>query len=158
MPAKTAEIVMNDRELTYTRTFNAPRALVFEAMTKPEHLRNWYGPRKMTMTLCEVDFRVGGKYRYVLKDTGGNEHAFSGRFMEIDPPKRVVQTWCWEGMPDHGTVETATLEEIDGKTKLTSHALFQSKEDMQGWAQSGGPGGMVETMDRLEELVAKLSR
>ncbi len=130
---------------------------MWEALTRPEHVRRWYGPRRMTVTVCEIDLRVGGAYRFVLRDAEGNESGFSGVYREIVHPERLVQTWAWDGMPDHGTLETATLEEHEGGTRLTTHALFQAREDLAGWTASGGPAGMNETLDRLVELVAGLS-
>jgi uncharacterized protein YndB with AHSA1/START domain len=141
----------SDRELVITRVFNAPRRLVFEALTKPEHVKRWYGPRRLTMTLCEIDLRPGGRWRYVLRDPDGNEHAFSGMYREIVPPERIVSTEGYEAMPGHDYLVTVTLAEQDGATTLRSHLLYQSVEDRDGHLKSGMEPGMNETFDRLNE-------
>ncbi len=147
----------SDREILLTRFFNAPRQLVFEAMTNPEHIARWWGPRAMTMVSCEMDFRVGGGYRFVLRGPDGNDYGFRGVYREITPPVRVVNTFEFEGMPGHESVETVTLEEVDGKTKLTSLALYQSTQDRDGHLHSGMESGARESHDRLEELIATLA-
>jgi uncharacterized protein YndB with AHSA1/START domain len=146
----------SDLELVITRVFDAPRELVFEAMTKPEHVRQWWGPRGFTLPVCEIDLRVGGAWRYVSRDPNGQEFAFSGVYKEIVPPERVVTTEGWEAMPGHEYVATMTLEEIDGKTKMTNRLRYQSVEDRDGHLQSGMEGGMRETLDRLAELLATM--
>jgi uncharacterized protein YndB with AHSA1/START domain len=141
----------SDRELVITRVFDAPRRLVFEALTKVEHVKRWYGPRRLTMTLCEIDLRPGGRWRYVLRDPDGNEHAFSGMYREIVPPERIVSTEGYEAMPGHDYLVTVTLAEQDGATTLRSHLLYQSVEDRDGHLKSGMEPGMNETFDRLNE-------
>jgi uncharacterized protein YndB with AHSA1/START domain len=147
----------SDRELLITRTFDAPRRLVFEALTKPEHVAHWYGPRSTTLRSCEIDLRVGGRWRYVLSDASGNEFGFSGEYREIVPPKRIVTTEGYEGMPGHEYLATVTLDEHDGQTTLQSHLLYQSAEDRDGHLQSGMEPGMRETYERLAELLATLA-
>ena len=91
----------SDTELVITREFNAPRALLFEALSKPEHVKRWYGLRQLTMPVCEMDFRPGGKWRYVLHDTAhGMDHAFSGEYKEIDAPARIVSSERYEAIPE----------------------------------------------------------
>ncbi|HLZ25686.1 MAG TPA: SRPBCC family protein [Chloroflexota bacterium] len=153
----TTVTLPSDRELVITRTFDAPRALVFEAMTRPEHVRHWYGPRRFTLVLCEIDLRVGGAWRYVLRDPSGAEYGFSGVYREIVPPERLVSTEGFEGMPGHEYLATLTLDEHDGKTTLTNTLLYQSVEDRDGHLQSGMEPGMRETLDRLAELLATLA-
>ena len=155
-PATTLTLP-SDRELVITRTFDAPRRLVFEAMTTPEHVRRWYGPRRLTMTVCEIDLRVGGSWRYVVRDPDGNEFGFSGVYREIVPPERLVTTEGFEGMPGHEYIATLTLDEHDGRTTLTNTLLYQSVEDRTGHMQSGMEPGMRETLDRLAELLATLA-
>jgi uncharacterized protein YndB with AHSA1/START domain len=147
----------SDREILIERTFDAPRRLVFEALTKPEHVAHWYGPRSMTLQVCEIDFRVGGRWRYVLRDPAGTDHGFSGEYREIVPPQRIVTTEGYEAMPGHEYVATLTLDEHDGKTTLHSHLQYQSPEDRDGHIQSGMEPGMRETYDRLAEVIASLS-
>ena len=150
----------SDREIVMTRVFNAPRELVFEAHSSCEHLRKWWGPRKYQLEVCEIDFRPGGKY-YVLHRTsdGVEEHGFRGEYREIVAPKRIVWTFEWEGMPGHVSVDTLTLEDLgDGRTRLTSTSVFDSKEDRDAMLQSGMEEGASETWDRLEELLQTMKR
>ena len=153
---RTAFTQTSDRELVATRTFAAPRTLVWDACTRCEHLPHWYGPRSQAMMSCESDLRVGGRFRYVLRGPDGMDHGFRGEFLEIVAPERVVNTWEWEPMPGHGSVETATFEERDGRTTITVHVRFATAEDFAGWHQSGATSGMSESYDRLDELVARL--
>ncbi len=147
----------SDLEIVMTREFDAPRELVFEAHTKCEHLTNWWGPRKYTLEVCELDFRPGGKYRFVHRGPEGvDEHGFRGEFREIVPPEKIVWTFEWEGMPGHVSVDTVTLEDLGGRTRLTAHSLFDSKEDRDGMLQSGMEEGAGETYDRLAEYVASM--
>jgi uncharacterized protein YndB with AHSA1/START domain len=148
----------SDREILIERVFNAPRRLVFAALTKPEHVAQWYGPRTMTLTSCEIDLRVGGTWRYVLRDPAGNDFGFSGEYREVVPPERLVSTENFEGIPPgHDYLVTVTLAEHEGKTKLTSHLLYKSPEDRDGHIQSGMEPGMRESYDRLAELLATLA-
>jgi uncharacterized protein YndB with AHSA1/START domain len=161
MAAKTSSVTTltmpSDRELVITRTFDAPRRLVFEALTKPEHVARWYGPRRLTLTLCEMDVRPGGTWRHVVRDADGNEFGFSGEYREIVPPERIVSTEGFEGMPGHEYLATLTLDEHDGQTTLTNTLLYQSAEDRDGHLQSGMEPGMRETYDRLAELLATMA-
>jgi uncharacterized protein YndB with AHSA1/START domain len=155
----TATVTLpSDTEIVITREFDAPAHLVFEAMTKPEHVSRWYGPRGTTLSSCEIDLRVGGTWRYVMRndDGSGSEVAFSGEYLEIVPGKRIVQTWRFEPIPEAQTTETLTLTERDGKTLLTTHVQHASKESRDGHIESGMEGGMQETFDRLEELLQTL--
>ena len=99
------------------------------------------------MTVCDIDFRVGGAWRFVQVDDAGNEAAFSGIYQEIDAPSRVVQTETFEPMPDRGYVVTMTLDEADGRTTLTSRLVYKNQEDRDGHLQSGMEWGMNETYD-----------
>jgi uncharacterized protein YndB with AHSA1/START domain len=147
----------SDREVVIEREFDAPRRLVWEAMTKPEHVRRWYGLRSMRMTVCEIDLRPGGRWRYAQESPDGKEFAFSGEYREIEPPERLVSTEGWEAMPGHEYVATLTLEEVGGQTKLTNRLVYQSKEDRDGHLQSGMEPGMNETFDRLAELLPTIA-
>jgi uncharacterized protein YndB with AHSA1/START domain len=145
------------RTIRAVRVLAAPRPLVFEVFTKPEHLRRWYGPRALTMTACTVDLRPGGRYRYVLRAPDGSEHAFSGVYREVVAPERVVATWRYEPIPDQETLETAAFEDLGRRTRVSLTAVFPSAEGLAGWANAGGPAGMAETLDRLVELIAELA-
>lgn len=146
--------LIGDRELVIERTFQAPRARVFEAITKREHVQRWYGLRAHTMTACEIDLRVGGRWRYVMREPGGQEFAFSGEYRELDPPARLVSTELFESMPGTDYLATVTLDEVDGRTLLRSHLVYQSPEHRTGHIQAGMEWGMNETYNRLEELLA----
>ena len=152
-PASTAP---DNREATATRVFDAPRELVWEAMTNPEHIKRWYGPRDTQIVSCEVDLRPGGRFRYVMLGREGYEVAFSGTYREVVRPERVVNTWCFEPMPEHEALETATWDEEDGRTTVRMSIVFPTPEEFAGWAGSGAFGGWSETLDRLAEVVAEL--
>jgi len=149
--------VPSDREIVMTRVFDAPRELVFEAHSKCEHLEKWWGPRKYTLAVCEIDFRPGGAYRFVQRGPDGDEHGFRGEFREIVTPERIVWTFEYESMPGHVSVDTLTFEDLGGRTKLTAHSLFDSVEDRDGMLQSGMQDGAAETWERLAELLATMS-
>lgn len=144
----------SDCEIVMTRVFNAPRDLVFKAGSSCEHLARWLGPRELTMVSCQMDFRPGGGYRYVHRSPDGSEFGFRGEYREIVPPERVVQTFEFEAMPGHISVETMTLEDQDGKTKMTVRARYASVEDRDGIIQSGMERGVRDSYDRLEEYLA----
>jgi uncharacterized protein YndB with AHSA1/START domain len=146
-----------EREIVMTRTFDAPRDLVFEAHTSCEHMSRWWGPRKYEVTDCEMDFRPGGKWRMVHRGAGGETHGFRGEYREIVRPERIVWTFEYEGMPGHVSVDTLTLEEQGGKTTLTATSVFDSVEDRDGMLQSGMEEGAAETWDRLAEYLEALS-
>lgn len=146
----------SDREIKMTRVFNAPRELVFEAHTKCEHLEKWWGQRGSPMSVCELDFRPGGKWRFVQKSPAGEEWGFRGEFREIVPPSTIVWTFEFEGMPGHISVDTLTFTEEDGRTTLTAVSTFDSVEDRDGMLQSGMEAGATETWDRLEEYLQTL--
>jgi uncharacterized protein YndB with AHSA1/START domain len=152
-----ASMAPDNREATATRVFDAPRELVFEAMTNPEHVKRWYGPRDTQLTSCEIDLRPGGRFRFVMGGPENTEFAFSGVYQEVERPARVVNTWVFEPYPDSAALETATWEEQDGRTTVRLSILFQTPEDYAGWAGSGAFGGWSETLDRLAETIAELS-
>ncbi len=154
----TTMTLPSDREILIERVFDAPRRLVFEALTRPEHVAHWYGPRAMTLTSCEIDLRVGGAWRYVVRDPAGNDFGFSGEYREIVPPERLVSTENFEGIPPgHDYLVTVTLDEQDGKTTLRSHLQYKTPEDRDGHIQSGMEPGMRETYDRLAEHLATMA-
>jgi uncharacterized protein YndB with AHSA1/START domain len=146
----------SDTEITMTRTFDAPRHLVWAAVTQPQHIKRWWGRgNELDVTL---DFRAGGSYRFVEHAEDGNEYAFRGEIREIVPEERVVQTFEFEGMPGHIAVETMTLEDKDGKTVLTSTSSFSNKEDRDGMLSSGMEAGANQSYDALDALLAELQR
>jgi uncharacterized protein YndB with AHSA1/START domain len=149
----------SDRELTVTRMFNAPAHIVFDAWTKPELLKRWWVPKPLGVSLfeCEQDVRVGGAYRFVFGRDPKNPEVFSGRYLEVDPPSRLVLTQLYERMSDVGdVVVTAGFEETQGRTRLTLRQLFPSKEALEGALSSGMERGMRLTLDQLDALVASM--
>lgn len=150
----------SDREILVTRVFNAPRQLVFEAWTQPEHVKRWFGgcSNMMTMTVCEIDLRVGGRWRYVLHDaSNGADHRLSGEYREIVPPKRLVATESYEPVPSSDHLNTLTLTEQDGKTTLHILIQHQSSEQRDEHFQSGMEVGLREALNRLEELIYSMA-
>ncbi len=146
----------SDLEIVLTREFDAPRHLVFEAVSKPEHLRMWWGQAGSTMAHCEMDFRPGGKWRFVERDSSGHEWGFRGEVREIVEPERIVQTFEFEGMPGHISVETMRLVDLGGRTRVSVTSVFDSVEDRDGMLQSGMEKGAGESYDRLEAYLQTL--
>lgn len=148
-----------DREIVMTRLFDAPRALVFAAMSKPEHVRRWWGmlDDRYSVPVCEIDFRVGGSWRFVNRGPQG-EGAFHGVYREIDAPGRVVFTEIYEPFPDVESIVTSVLTEENGKTRLTVSAVYPTREVRDMVLGTGMAGGAAISYDRLEDLVAELQR
>jgi uncharacterized protein YndB with AHSA1/START domain len=149
----------SDQEIRMTRVFNAPRDLVFEAMTRPEHVREWWGRLGdgYSVPVCEIDLRVGGKWRFVNRHPHG-EAAFHGEYREIAPPGRVVFTEIFEEFPDSVSVVTAELAEEGGKTRLTATVRYPSVDVRDIVLGTGMSRGAGISYDRLEDLVAMLQR
>jgi uncharacterized protein YndB with AHSA1/START domain len=145
-----------DRQIRAERVFNAPREKVYEAMTDPELIPQWWGRHKDTTTVEELDVRVGGRWRFVSDGPDGS-HGFSGIFRELEEPSRVVQTFEWDGMPGYISVDSAELEDLgDGRTRVVSTSTFHFGEERDGMLSSGMEIGMGESYDRLEELLETL--
>jgi uncharacterized protein YndB with AHSA1/START domain len=149
----------SDHEIRMTRLFDAPRHLVFEAMTKPEYVKQWWGRlgEGYSVPVCEIDFRVGGGWRFVNRHPKG-EAAFHGEYREIAPPNRVVFTEIFEQFPDTVSVVTAELSVEGGKTRLTATVRYPSLEVRDMVIASGMAKGAGISYDRLEDLVAELQR
>jgi uncharacterized protein YndB with AHSA1/START domain len=145
-----------DREVVMVRVFNAPRRLVFDAFTKPELLKRWFGPRGWSLKVCEVDLRVGGKWRFVLRREDGREMGMSGVYREIAPPERTVHMESFDDYPGESQV-TMVLAERDGKTTMTATVLYESREVRDAVIKSGMEHGAAETYDKLAELLASRS-
>ena len=148
----------SDREIVLTRLFDAPRRLVFEAMTKPEHVKRWWGclDERYSVPVCEIDLRPGGKWRFVGKGPMG-EYGFHGVYREIVVPERVVFTEIYDPFPDAESVVTSVLTEEGGKTRLTATCVYPSLEVRDMVIQSGMTRGAGISYDRLEELVQELN-
>jgi uncharacterized protein YndB with AHSA1/START domain len=145
----------SERELVVTRTFNGPARIVFEAWTKPELFKQWWVPKSMDMFLrsCEMDVRVGGRYRLVFGRDASNPAEFFGRYIEVVPNSRLV--WTNDEGGDGGPVTTVTFEEKGGKTLLVMHELYPSKEALDA-AGTGAADMMNETFEQLDELLVAL--
>jgi uncharacterized protein YndB with AHSA1/START domain len=147
----------SDKEILMQRVFDAPRHLVYEAMTKPEHIRVWWCCMpELTMPVCEIDFRVGGAYRFVTRTPDGNEFAFRGVYREIVAPQKWVHTEIFEPFPDEETICTVTLEERDGETHYRCHILHKTTQGRDAHISSGMEGGANIALDRVEEIARSL--
>jgi uncharacterized protein YndB with AHSA1/START domain len=144
--------------LIITRTFDAPRELIFKAMTDPQMVPHWWGPRGMTTLVDKMDVRHGGVWRFVHRTPDGEETGFRGVYHHIVPNEQIVQTFEWEGLPGHISLETSTLEDYDGGTRIVNVAVYQSVADRDGMLNSGMEEGMAETYARLDEILAELKR
>jgi uncharacterized protein YndB with AHSA1/START domain len=154
----TVELI-SDTEILISRMLNAPPDLVFEAITRAEHVRRWYGCDTMTMVHCEIDLRVGGAWRYVLRMPDGSEHGFHGVYREITPPERLVSTENYEPIgPGHEMVATVTLDEKSGgRTLFKNRLVYPTKADRDGHLGANMEAGMQESMSRLDAIVAALA-
>jgi uncharacterized protein YndB with AHSA1/START domain len=146
-----------DREIHIERVFDAPRDRVFAVYTDPELIPEWWGPRDTTTVVDEMDVRPGGSWRFLIRGADGSESGFRGVYREVTPPERIVQTFEWEGMPGHVSVETATFEDLGDRTKVSTVSLFHTTEERDGMLGSGMEGGLNETYARLDELLARLA-
>jgi uncharacterized protein YndB with AHSA1/START domain len=140
-------------EIVTTREFDAPLELVFDVLTRAEHVRNWFAPFEDRVTQCSIDLRVGGSYRIVFVTPDGAECAFGGTYLEIEPPTRIVATWLFEGRPDAEAVETVELHESDGVTTLTMNLAFR---DEAGRAHMSGSDGQEDSFNKLEDYLRSL--
>jgi len=143
----------SELEILTTRKFDAPVELVFDALTKPEHVRNWFAPFTCEVTECSIDLRVGGNYHIVFVTEDGNECSFRGTYTEIDRPTRLVQTWLFEGWPDAHAVESNDLHETDGVTTLTVKLAFRDKAGRDHMTTSDG---QEDSFNKLEDYLKSL--
>src|SRR6478736_2131655 len=147
----------SERELVATRTFNAPARIVFEAWTKPELFKRWWVPKSMKQSMdmslltCEMDVRVGGKYRLVFGVGGSQVMEVFGKYIEVTPHSRLV--WTNEEGDEGGAITTLTFEEKGGQTLLVKHDLYPSKEALDGELASGAANGLPEQFEQLDELL-----
>lgn len=145
----------SDREVTLTRVFDAPSQVVFDALTKPELLRRWYGPTGWTLSVCEIDLRVGGAWRFVVRRPDGKAIGQLGIYREIESPQRIVNTEAWEDWDAGECLVTTLLTENEGWTTLQSTILFPSKEVRDTVVKAGLEHGASESYDKLAEVLAK---
>ena len=159
----TATVTLpTDDQLLITREFNAPKHLVYKAWTTPELVKRWWNAKRGEVTVCEIDLRVGGRWRYVMVTPDGLEVGFHGEYREIVPNERIVSTEVYEGLPegvsdeDGGTVNTATFTEVDGRTTVTILVQAPSKATRDAIVDSGMEAGMQDALDLLEEVAVSL--
>jgi uncharacterized protein YndB with AHSA1/START domain len=145
---------VGDLDILLTRVFDAPRRLVFDALTKPELLKQWFGPHGWSLTDCVIDLRVGGAWKFVLTGPNGRSMTMSGSYREIAPPGRMVHTETINSFPE--SVVTTNLTEENGKTTLNATVSASCKESRDAVLQSGMERGAGETYDRLAELLPTL--
>ena len=143
----------SDREIHIERIFDAPRDRVWRALTDPKQVAQWWG-RGNKLVIERMEVERGGHWRFVEHGPEG-VHGFEGRYSEVTPPSRVVQTFEWDGMPGHVSLETVILEDLgDGRTKLVNTSLFHTKEDRDGMLQSGMEDGLNQSYEALDRLLA----
>jgi uncharacterized protein YndB with AHSA1/START domain len=152
-------IVTDGAELVIERIFDAPRELVWKAVTEPEHIQNWWGPYGTTTTVVEMDVRPGGTWRFINHGPDGQDAPFKGEYLEVVPPERIVQTFIFdvEGFNDQAAIETMTLEALDGRTRILVRSRYPSEESLIGAMSSGMARGVIETYDRLDQLLTGMA-
>jgi uncharacterized protein YndB with AHSA1/START domain len=143
----------NELEILLTRDFEAPIELVFDVLTKPEHVLKWFAPFEDKMTVCSIDLRVGGNYHMVFVTQDGTECSFRGTYLEVEPPTRTVETWLFEGWPDAKAVETVVLHETDGVTKMTLKLAFR---DQAGRDHMTATDGFEDSSDKMADYLRSL--
>ena len=153
----------SELEIVTTRMFDAPIGLVFDVLTKPEHVRHWCATGGDRVTICEIDLRVGGEFHTIFVTPDGKECSFRGTYLEIEPPTRLVNTWLFEGWPDAWAVETNALSEVDGVTTLTMSLAFRDEAGRahmfrayEEAIQNNDDNGQDASYDAMEDLLASL--
>jgi uncharacterized protein YndB with AHSA1/START domain len=158
MPANAAASEsIADREVVITRTYDAPARLLFEAWSKPEHLMKWFGPIGWPLTLCEVDFRQGGRFRFAMTGPSGRQdQPFGGEYLEIVPNRKIVFDNAFEAPGSPKMITTVTFDEKNGRTTLTHHTLFASVAMKNEYVGMGFVQGVGSGLDQLTDVVAGL--
>ena len=145
-----------DEQILITREFDAPKHLVYRAATEPELVRRWWHAKRGEMTVCDIDLRVGGTWRYAMEAPGFGEVAFHGEYLEIVPQERIVSTETFEPFPDAASRNTMTFEERDGRTTLTILVEHGNQVHRDMHIQSGMEDGLQDALDLLEEVARSL--
>ncbi|MDW7733633.1 MAG: SRPBCC domain-containing protein [Methanolobus sp.] len=155
MPETDFAVNKEKLEVVIKHIFDAPRELVWKTITDPNSIPDWWGPGNMTTVVDKMDVKKGGAWRYVHKDEQDNEYGFNGVYKEVKEPEVLSDTFNYEPIgPGHELTETMELEELEGgKTKATSVSRYNTLEDLEGMVQSGMKEGVIETYDRLDELL-----
>jgi uncharacterized protein YndB with AHSA1/START domain len=156
-PEKAKITTPSDREIRIERIFNASRERVWQALTEPALLAQWWG-RGNKLVIERLELERGGHWRIVEHGPDG-VHGFEGRYREVTPPERIVQTFEWDGMPGHVAVETMTLEDLgDGRTRITTVSLFHTQQERDGMLNSGMEGGLNQSYAALDAVLARMGR
>jgi uncharacterized protein YndB with AHSA1/START domain len=162
--SRTATVALpTDEQILITREFDAPKHLVYRAMTTPELVKRWWHANRGKVTVVEIDLRVGGKWRHVMVADDRTEVGFHGEYLEIEPDRRIVSTEIYEGLPDGvteeqgGTVNTATFTEVDGRTTLTILVQATSKVSRDAIIDSGMEDGLQDALDLMEQVARSLA-
>ncbi len=156
MPKRNLVAEPEQHSIIATTIFNAPRELVFKIMIDPELIPQWWGPRSLTTVVDKMEPQSGGSWRYVVSSKNGDEWAFHGVYHTIEAPLSTVLTYEYEGLPGKVSLESTSYEDYEGGTKVTVTSVFQSIKDRDEMMQSDMQEGDNQTMDRLEELLAKM--
>jgi len=154
--ARAIVTTQGEREIRIERVFASPRDRVFAVYTDPALIPEWWGPRGTTTIVDRMEVRPGGAWRFIAQDCDGSQTAFRGEYREVSAPERIVQTFEWEGLPGHVSVETATFEDLGDRTRVVTVSVFDTTEDRDGMIDSGMENGLQETYERLDELLARL--
>ncbi|AMU22134.1 SRPBCC family protein [Mycobacteroides abscessus] len=153
-------VLPSDTTILITRSFDAPAALLFRALTETELVTRWWGLEEAQWEVCEIDLRVGGTWRYVVRQPcesePDSEIAFHGEYRELDPPHRLVSTEVFEGVPEGKAVVSTTLDEVDGVTTMRVLVQHSCKEHRDGHVESGMEVGMQVSYNRIEDLLRDL--
>jgi uncharacterized protein YndB with AHSA1/START domain len=150
----TLQVTMpTDNEIVLTRVFDAPRQMVYDAFSKPELLKRWFGPHGWSLAVCEVDHRVGGGFRFVLEGPNGQRMGMRGVYREVEPPKRSVHVESYDDYPGESIVTSVLTEEM-GRTTLNATITYPSREIRDMVAKSGMEHGAAESYDKLADMLA----
>jgi uncharacterized protein YndB with AHSA1/START domain len=156
MSNRSLAVEPNQHSIVATCTFNAPRDLVYKAMTDPEMIRQWWGPRGLKMTIEKLEPWAGGSWRYIVDNERGRQWCFHGVYHNVEELERTVFTYEYETLPGHTSLETVVFEDHEGGTKVVTTSVFQSVEDRDARVVSDMEEGEEESMDQLEELLAEM--
>ena len=146
-----------DDQILIVREFDAPRELVFRAWTEPDLVRRWWHAGRGEMTVCEIDLRPGGSWRYVMVTPDGTEVAFHGEYREVVPGERIVQTEIYDPFPDAAAVDRLAFEDLDGRTRVTMLVQHSLKEHRDAHVESGMEEGLQDALDLLEGVAQSLA-
>lgn len=152
------EMPPDEPVIAFRRLVKAPPGLVFRLYTEPEHLRRWWGPRHFELVTCDIDLRVGGRYRFIQRAPDGQEFGFHGTYIEIEPPHRLVKTFVYEGRPDNEAIDTFTFEPAGENTFVHCRTVHSSLAARDAHARSGASAGLADSYQRQAKHLETLQR